>query len=326
MLDPYTGEPPYRETRDPKDDPANYYAVGNRGRETPLNLNNGNRDLVIELLRDSVPEGDPITPQGKGNVTIRCPFHADNTPSCSVDPVRRGFHCFGCGAHGQFRELIAKLRGVAPGEAVGIIGRALGAQVVFRDPDSKAEAIYDYRDANGNLVKQVLRYPGKRFLQRRRDRNGSLIWDTEGVGPILYNLMRVQLANTVCICEGEKDCDTFNGLSLHPASGGDVIATTSGGAESWHDQLADELRGKRIVLMPDDDEAGARFAENVAASLLQRGILYRTVTFGDVGAKDLSDFLALGRGREEVVERIGGDWVSVAAPSLFTVPAEFEPA
>ena len=32
---------------------------------------------------------------------IRCPFHGDDTPSMVVYGPGEGYHCFGCGAHGQ---------------------------------------------------------------------------------------------------------------------------------------------------------------------------------------------------------------------------------
>lgn len=33
-------------------------------------------------------------------VSVRCPFHSDNSPSCYLYPDN-SFHCFGCGAHGK---------------------------------------------------------------------------------------------------------------------------------------------------------------------------------------------------------------------------------
>lgn len=37
---------------------------------------------------------------------IRCPFHADNTPSLFWNDEREVYHCFGCGAKGTVVELI----------------------------------------------------------------------------------------------------------------------------------------------------------------------------------------------------------------------------
>lgn len=34
---------------------------------------------------------------------IRCPFHAEQTPSCVVDAER--YYCFGCGATGRTQDL-----------------------------------------------------------------------------------------------------------------------------------------------------------------------------------------------------------------------------
>jgi hypothetical protein len=61
--------------------------------------------------------------------------------------------------------------------------------------------------------------------------------------------------------------------------------------------------------MPDADAAGARFAADVKASLEAEGIQYRVVSFADVGQKDVSDFLKAGYTAEDLVRRIGTDWV-----------------
>jgi 5S rRNA maturation endonuclease (ribonuclease M5) len=326
LLDPRTGDPPYSGTDDPRDDPANYWAIGPRGGKRPLHPNSATSEQRLRLLLDSLPPSDPVVHRPRGVVFIRCPLHPDNTPSCSVDTRTGGFNCLGCGKHGRFRELIGQLCGLDPGESIAVIGRGLGVEVVYREPPPLAGTTYDYFSAEGVRMKGVVRGPNKTFRQGRPTSGGGWIWNLDGVPPMLYNLPRLQFAQVVCICEGEKDCETFDSLSLHSALGGDVVPTTSGSADSWHDELADTLRGKRVILMPDDDEPGARYAASIRASLHQRDIEYRTVSFHGDGAKDLSDFIAAGHTKEELVERIGRDWVAVVAPSPFDAPAEFAPA
>ena len=128
-----------------------------------------------------------------------------------------------------------------------------------------------------------------------------------GLPPLLFNADLLSIADTVCITEGEKDALTVTELHLL-SSYGLVIGTTSGGAESWDASLAKHLRGKRVVLMPDADAAGARFATDVKASLDAEEIEYRVVSFEDAGAKDVTDFLAV-HTVEDLVRRIGADWV-----------------
>ena len=46
---------------------------------------------------------------------MRCPFHADRTPSLKL--YGDHFHCFGCGAHGDVIDLTAGLLGCSQVEA-----------------------------------------------------------------------------------------------------------------------------------------------------------------------------------------------------------------
>lgn len=44
-----------------------------------------------------------------------CPFHADKHPSMKVDQVH--YHCFGCGAHGDAIDFVARTFGIGQYEA-----------------------------------------------------------------------------------------------------------------------------------------------------------------------------------------------------------------
>lgn len=205
-----------------------------------------------------------------------------------------------------------KVLNLTKGEAIKELARAggpIGQQIEFHDPDESAEAIYSYHTESGKLVKQVLRYPGKRFAQRRPASGGGWSWDVQGVKPLLYNLLRVRYANTICICEGEKDCDRVNSLNLRDVNGHEVVATTSGGAESWRPVFAEDLRGKRVAILPDRDEPGQKYATQVAESLSQSGIAWRIAGFEDSGVKDVSEFLERGYSADDLAEHIGADWI-----------------
>jgi hypothetical protein len=68
------------------------------------------RKLVAMLGAD-----DGAKPQARNGVLIRCPIHAERTPSCSVTTGSDGttrFKCFGCDATGDALTLIAAIRGI----------------------------------------------------------------------------------------------------------------------------------------------------------------------------------------------------------------------
>ncbi len=52
---------------------------------------------------------------------IRCPFHDDRTPSCSVNLDRRVFHCFACGAGGSILDFVARMESAPLVEAAYLV-------------------------------------------------------------------------------------------------------------------------------------------------------------------------------------------------------------
>ena len=81
------------------------------------------------------------------------------------------------------------------------------------------EEAYDYRDAQGHLVYQVVRRFPKSFRQRRPDGRGGWIWNLDGVARVLYRLPELLKAAphaTIYIVEGEKDVDAMHGRGSMP--------------------------------------------------------------------------------------------------------------
>ena len=188
---PFTGEPMLTTAGDDESDPANYFTTDAYGSTQRLNLNTGNVEERNKLIYESVKQGDPVIPQSNGDLRIRCPFHDDTTPSCSVSSEKSCFYCFACHKRGTLTQLIAKLTGVSIGSAIKRRAEAIGMTAEFHQPDSKAIANYDYIDEKGKLKKRVLRFPdddnGNKIFSQRRWKAGTWIPDAKGLGPMLYN-------------------------------------------------------------------------------------------------------------------------------------------
>ncbi len=87
-------------------------------------------DDIISRVRDSIDIVDLVSgyvslkKAGKNHVGL-CPFHAEKTPSFSVNPDKQIFHCFGCGVGGDVFKFLELQEGLNFPEAVrSLAGRS----------------------------------------------------------------------------------------------------------------------------------------------------------------------------------------------------------
>ena len=155
---------------------------------------------------------------------------------------------------------------------------------------------YDYTDTTGNLIFQVCRMEPKNFRQRRPDGKGGWQWNLQGITPVLYRMVEVIRADEVMICEGEKDADSLSELGF-------TATTCPMGAQKWREHYNEHLKGKRVVILPDNDDAGRKHLVQVARSLASAGIEARVVILPD-GVKDVSDFVETFKDKSKAAERL----------------------
>jgi len=119
--------------------------------------------------------------------------------------------------------------------------------------------------------------------------------DTKGTAP-LYRLsavtQAVQDGTTVYVCEGEKDVHAVESL-------GAVATTSPMGASNAHRADWSPLHGAHVVLVPDRDQAGKRYASDVLALL--DGLAASVRVALPKAGKDAADHVAAGHGLEELV-------------------------
>ena len=210
-----------------------------------------------------------------------CPLHNEKTPSFKINPEKKIFHCFGCGAGGSVIDLHVALRGIMISEAM----RELSGE---QQQSLEEVAAYLYRDEDGYPLFEVVRFFPKDFKQFRVDENGERIWKG-GMGDtrrVPYRLPQVLAADEVFIVEGEKDADVL-------VEQAERVATCNpGGAGKWRSEYAQYLKGKRVYIIPDQDEPGRKHGEQVARSVV--GVA-TSVFWVDLpqGVKDIADFAAL---------------------------------
>jgi DNA primase len=69
-----------------------------------------------------------------------CPFHDERTPSFSIHPDEKLYHCFGCGVGGDVFDFVSKTSGVDFPEAVEMLAEKYGVEIVREEEDPEAEA------------------------------------------------------------------------------------------------------------------------------------------------------------------------------------------
>ncbi len=79
---------------------------------------------ILEIVSESVA----LKKTGK-NYQGLCPFHAEKTPSFSVNPGKQIFYCFGCGIGGNVFSFLMKKEGMGFPEAVRELAKRYGVQL-----------------------------------------------------------------------------------------------------------------------------------------------------------------------------------------------------
>ncbi len=308
---------------------------------------------VLAALR---AHGMTAKPIGTG-WQCRCPAHDDRTPSLSVsagDDGRALVHCHaGCAAESvvaavglSLRDLMPAPdpRGAAPrrrserrpaepapptlGRAAAKSPDALVAELERRQ--GAACARWTYHSADGAPVGMVLRWdtatrdgkPAKVVLPV------SLVdgaWRNKAMPaprPLyrLPDILALPPGAWVYVCEGEKAAEAARAISL-------VATTSTGGSKAAARTDWSPVRGKVVVVLPDNDGPGEAYAAEVAALCRAAGaeevrVLRLREHWPDLPSSgDIADLLEIAGGDVDALhERIDG-----LAVATVPEPGEEEP-
>jgi hypothetical protein len=169
---------------------------------------------------------------------------------------------------------------------------------LFSSPRSgRIVAEYNYTDARGSLLYQILRKEPKGFTTRVPKAKGGWEYKLNGSPRVPYKLPELLASNRkspVYIVEGEKDADTLTALGL-------VSSCNVFGAGKWLTEYNEHFRGRQVIIIPDNDKPGRQHAEEVAANLHGIARSVRVVELPGLSEHgDVSDWLAGGGDRKQL--------------------------
>jgi hypothetical protein len=258
----------------------------------------------------------------------RCPGHDDSDPSLDIAEKNGGtvFICrAGCDQHAVLDALKARGLWRTNGTA--------NDDGTLRHPDlAKPDIVFRYHNAEAELVGVVCRWNAragkKKELRPATYDAGKWRWNAFPEPRPLYHLpdLVAQPDKPVLVVEGEKAVDAARDIiTCH------VVTTWPGGSKAIKEADWRPLRGRDVVLWPDNDEAGKTAMRAIADRLTDartvRGIklpdgLPEKWDLGDPIPADLDPVALIGRARDLRGERLASLGL-VSADALLA--ADFKP-
>ena len=222
-------------------------------------------------LEDFLNRLDGVKRCGNG-YSAKCPAHDDKNASLTVSQGKDGRILVCCQA-GCSTEAVIREVGLSMKDLFSDGGKPWQKTPRFqKSPQNdrgKLVARYDYYNAQGKLIAQKTRWErwenGKRkktFTWSHPDGNGG--WKSGRNGAtILYRLSELLQADTVFLCEGEKDVDNLQAQGLMATCTPDGAGT----GNKWKDSYTPYFAGKTVYILQDNDDVGKNFAQYQAQKL-----------------------------------------------------------
>jgi putative DNA primase/helicase len=258
---------------------------------------------------------------------------------CTIAPDGHAGHCFrdgrtwrnGNGANGNSTGYVGAAHRPKPTAKSGTTypTAEAAAEAAARQCGGTVAGTWSYTDAQRQERMRVVRIAladGEKDYRpiRRAKGNGWRFGDPSGPLP-LYGLAELPATGTVYVVEGERCADTAGEIGL-PAT------TSAHGSAAAEKSDWTPLAGRDVVILPDADEPGRKYARDVARLLvrLDSPARVKIVTLPALSdGEDIVQYLERGGTRESIDTLAAGTpWLSAAdliGGPVLTCLADVEP-
>jgi Protein of unknown function (DUF3987) len=261
-------------------------------------------EKVLERLKDYKVRKDEYR--------ARCPAHNGNSDdSLSIKEGDDGRALLTCHAHCEIGDILDALDLsvtdlFVKGKGHSSPGAAKKAKKATGSGDEKYKILTTGELPDGTYWEFISPAGEVLYIQRHKHeyyrKVGEDRWVTyrgvlDDIAQVLYGLPElidgVRAGKTVYHVEGPKDVETARKRL-------GVVATTSGSTSSWRPEFLAHYTGADVVVVPDNDDPGRKYAEAVARDLLRAARSVKVVELPglDKGG-DLTDWLDAGHTQDE---------------------------
>lgn len=271
-------------------------------------------DLLMELLPGAKPSG-------KNKLVARCPWperhrNRDAAPSFVAFLSDGKFQCQACGEKGSIFDLYGKVHGLDFKGAIADLAKRAGLETSTNH--KRVTGAYVYHDSVGGILywkeriepgskersKEFIFFhgrgvePGKAYCLPPLKRNA--FFGRGDCEPVLYRLPEVLAAPDVIFTEGEMKADRLHDWELTATS------LDSGSQSKMTPEMVEQLAGKNVVILPDNDHPGRKYAESIARSLINSAASVKIVELPGLPEKgDILDWVKVsGNDKAKLLELI----------------------
>lgn len=254
-----------------------------------------NREEIKELI---IQTGATF----KGETSCTCPFHRDRNPSAGIYQSENGnwrFKCHVCGDNLDSVGFRAKASNKTVEELLGGKERNLEAIPTYTEEKIREmfsvsrgfKYLHEYKSEKGEITHFVAcKYDGdhKKFTQISRYGFNFVLKNSSKLNP-LFRLDKVKDCDTVMMVEGEKCVYALEYVGINYA------CTTMGGAKNAKRTDLTPLRGKRVIIWPDNDPAGKEYMQTLIDLLTPLECTISTIDPNEMmlsEKEDVADYIA----------------------------------
>ncbi|QHI70135.1 DUF5906 domain-containing protein [Tichowtungia aerotolerans] len=210
-----------------------------------------------------------------------CPAHEDHSPSLSITEGDDGRILIKCHAGCATEQVLAAMNltmadlfpdsGTMFSLNVSDLARKSERAAQYRSKRPMRQTSFHSYSKDGQMLAGVFRFDpsdgsqGKQYVPVHATPSGGAVGDPPNGWP-LYRLEAIQQRpeEPVFLVEGEKAADALTELGL--------LATTSAhGSNAWKKTDWSPLVGRDLITMPDNDDAGRKYIEDVVAHIYELG-------------------------------------------------------
>jgi len=120
-------------------------------------------DHIIDEIRDrtdivTVISDHVVLKKVGKNFKGLCPFHSEKTPSFSVSPDKRIYHCFGCGVGGNVFKFVMEIQSISFPEVLKVLAERAGIPLPRNSSDHSTDPGHKERESLRKLNEAATRY------------------------------------------------------------------------------------------------------------------------------------------------------------------------